>query len=571
MRAAGFRGSPMKSSGRLTSLSSLPPPREQVVPYVILIVDDDEADRRALCRALRKASVAFEVHEASNVNQALELFSDLSIDCLLLDQHLPGCSGLELLRRLGEGGPLISTPVIMITGDDSQRLGVSAMRLGIADLVSKGELEALDLPALVQAVIDLRDKRREEARRLYAEKLATLGQLVSGAAHEINNPAAIVRLALSAVADALTDLDRRAPFPAPLEGMEDGTEPLSFEPVEKPTVPFQLERSKLVRLRQLVGSADQALGRIGLVLRELENQTGSALGHVQDLSFSHAVEFAQPRIDLRSPRPDAVRYRLTSQTKFRGDVGQLARVVVDLVDNALEAVGPNGTVDICTERQGDFVDLIVDDDGPGIENDSRDRVFEPLFTTRRHRGALGMGLARASAIVERHGGTINAERSPLGGARFIVRIPVQAPEEPPSTVQPRTSISGRSGVRPRVLVVDDEPQIRDSYRRVLRTRFDVDVASSGVEASEMVELTSYDAILCDVIMPGKDGVAFARDLSTYRPEQAAALMFCTGGVLEPNQERFLSSWGNGYLRKPLSAQELIDSLSKFIVARAAMG
>lgn len=508
---------------------------------MILIVEDDVADRKIIRRSLGKSANDYVIHEASCAETGLALFGRIEPDCILLDHHLPNCTGLEFLKRVNARGVPVNTPVVMITGDDSQRLGIEAMKLGVAELISKNELDKIDLAEVVEVVLGLRDRNREAARRMYAQKLASLAQLVAGAAHEINNPAAIARLTLSAVSDAMTEREA------------DGKKYVTFHEAD--------------RLRSLVQAADEALGRIGLVVRELERQTGSALGHIQSVTLNQAVKSARPSIERLMGRGRRTKFYLDCEAAIVGDVAQLSRVVVDLVDNALEAIDDEGVVEVRCQSFESFVELLVDDDGPGLDPEMRDRVFEPLFTTRQSRGALGMGLSRASAVIERHGGIISAERSPLGGARFAVRIPTNVGEMPRSSSKYFQPISTVNGTRARILIVDDEPAIRDSYRRVLRTHYDVDVAENSEVALNMIQQQSYDAILCDVIMPGQDGVNFAKSLTMHFPEQASCLMFCTGGVLEPSQERFLSGWSNGYLRKPLSAQELTECLASFLRER----
>ncbi len=516
------------------------------VVSTILIVEDDEMDRRILRRGLR-GEREFVIHEASCAETGLSLFSQVEPDCVLLDHHLPNCTGLEFLSRMSEKGAPINTPVIMITGDDSQRLGIEAMKLGVTEVVSKHDLSRIDLVEVVAGALEIRDRNREAARRMYAQKLASLSQLVSGAAHEINNPAAIARLTLSAVSDAMTERE------------SDGQKFVTFQDAE--------------RLRALVQAADDALGRIGLVVRELERQTGSALGHIQAVTLDEAIQSARSSIERLMGRGRKTKFILGSDVPIVGDAAQLSRVVVDLVENALEAIEESGVVEVRSVSYDTFVELTVDDDGPGVEPMLRERVFEPLFTTRRSRGALGMGLSRASAVVERHRGALTVERSPLGGARFAIRIPTQAADMPRSStklqVPPGSYQSKRAtaGKLPRILIIDDEPAIRDSYRRVLKAQYNVDVADSAEAALRMIETEPYDVILCDVIMPGDDGVSFAKLLADRHPSQAQALMFCTGGVLEASQERFLSGWTNGYLRKPLSASELTDCLASFLRER----
>jgi len=522
-----------------TKHSSDNPPQQ--LSAIVLIVEDDDVDRKAFRRALSRSGYNYTIYEASCAETGLSLFAQLEPDCVLLDHHLPNCTGLEFLKRLSDRGAPVSSPVIMVTGDVSQRLGIEAMKLGVAEVISKHDLSKIELPEVVDAVLLVRHRNREAARRMYAQKLASLAQLVAGAAHEINNPAAIARLTLSAVSDAMT---------------ERGTD-------ENKYVTFQ----EAERLRSLVQAADEALGRIGLVVRELERQTGSALGHIQAVTLNQALAAARPSIERLMARGRQTKFFPDCDVPIVGDSAQLSRVIVDLVDNALESIDDRGVVEVHCTALDSYVELLVDDDGPGIEPEMRDRVFEPLFTTRQSRGALGMGLARASAVVERHGGVLTVERSALGGARFAVRIPIQAGEAPRSSMRSYSLSGNNQAPRARILIVDDEPAIRDSYRRVLRSHYDVDVADSSETAMKLIQDARYDVILCDVIMPGNDGVSLARLLADKHPEQARGLMFCTGGVLEPTQERFLSGWSNGYLRKPLSAQELTDCLESFLKER----
>jgi two-component system, NtrC family, sensor kinase len=504
----------------------------------LLIVDDDAADRAALRRALRRSTDNFEVHEAASLEEGLEKFTRLEPDCILLDQHLSPSTGIDFLEWIAAKGDVSHTPVIMITADDSQRLGVDAMRLGVAELIAKRALPDVDLCAMVMALLELRDMRRDEARRVYSERLQSLGRLVAQAVHEINNPATIVRLALARVGESLR---------------KDG-----------PGITLR----ELSRLLELVTSADQALERIGMVARDLEDKAGLALGRYEKLSFNAVLEDARHRIEQSPRRRGRVELIFESERLFPGDRAQLKRAIVDLVENAFEAIGLHGLVRISALSAEHAAELIVEDDGPGIDGELRDSIFEPFFTTHTERGALGMGLSRASAIAERHGGRLSVERSPLGGARFVFRVQL---EDTPDVAAPRSVPPPSSGIigRPRVLIVDDEPQIRDSYRRILRLKFDVEVASNSREAYDLIRSGAFDMVLCDVVMPEEDGVSFAERLRRDFPTQAAALLFCTGGVLESEQERFLSSWQNGYLRKPLSADQLLASASAFLEPRSS--
>lgn len=522
-------------SGGAEPVSDSQPPRHGV----LLVIEDDDADRRALCRLLKKSGGRWVIHEANSAETGLAMIAQMEPDCILLDQHLPHCTGLEFLAQLAAKRSATNTPVLLVTGDQSQHLGVRAMKLGVAEVIPKAQLAQTDLNAVVESALELREKRSEDARRVYAEKLASLSQLVSATAHEINNPAAIARLTLSAVADAL----RAGP---------DGQVTMQAEDV--------------TRLQGLIQVADDALGRIALVVRELERQTGSTLGQLHALQLDQAVQAAMPSIEGLMTGGAAVEFLLNAEAALVGDTLQLSRVVVDLVENALEAAPHDGRVVVATRSTRAYAELTVDDDGPGVDPELRDRVFEPLYSTRRERGATGMGLARALAIVQRHGGTLSVGRSPWGGARFTLRLPAAHNQSGPKSSH-RSVLPPSGELKPRVLIVDDEPAILESYRRVLRATYRVEIARDAEEALSLVRAESYDAIICDVIMPGTDGVTFAQRLADEYPEQAAALLFCTGGVLEAEQERFLALWGNGYLRKPLSADELRKCIADFLSER----
>lgn len=506
----------------------------RVVVARLLIVDDDSADRAALRRALRRSADRFEVHEASSLEEGLEMFTRIEPDCILLDQHLSPNTGIDFLEWIAARGVVSHTPVIMITTDDSQRLGVDAMRLGVAELIAKRALPDVDLCAMVMALLELRDLRREEARRIYSERLQSLGRLVAQAVHEINNPATIVRLALARVGESIKN--------------------------------EQLSLDERLRLLELVGSADHALERIGMVARDLEDKAGLALGRYEQLSFNALLDEARLGIEQSPRRRGRLELEFESARSFPGDKGQLRRALIDLVENAFEAILPYGVVRVSTRADERSTELIVEDDGPGVDGELREAIFEPFFTSHPERGALGMGLSRASAIAERHGGRLSVERSTLGGARFVFRVPLEVRPDVTTPLSVPPPSSGPVG-RPRILIVDDEPQIRDSYRRILRMKFDVDVASSGREAYELICRRNFDLVLCDVVMPEEDGVRFAERLQLEFPGQAAVVLFCTGGVLESEQERFLSSWQNGYLRKPLSAEQLLVAATTFLSSR----
>ncbi len=525
---------------------------DQAPSTTIFIVDDDAVSSGRLCEHFSAALPQVELAIWPSLAAARVGLAEKRPECVVVAEHLLDGSGrslLELLTAASDKAP----PLIVATAASERRWAIRSLS-SVAweyDAVSgrADSTPARDLTRVVGEMIEQRGRRRDEVRRAYAERLGTLRRMFGRVAHEINNPAAIIRLALSAVRDAVE------PQPADEEQLSNRT----------------LSADEVTRLNELVQSAEDALARITVGLRELESRAGLALGHQSSVTINEVARAVEARAleDLTASQVEVL-FEYGAEESFFGDRDQLMNLIHDLLDNAIEAAGDSGRVRVTTGVEGGQTLLTVEDSGEGVDAELLEDIFEPLFSTRFDRGALGMGLSRVWGIVERHGGTIAVERSPLGGARFVVSLPLDQGAEPLSVVSSQLIPSSRTAREERILIVDDEPQIRASYSRVLRQRYEVDVAPSSQAALSLIRERSYALILCDVIMPGEDGVRFAERLLAEYPEQANVLLFCTGGVLEAPQERFLTMWENGFLRKPMSAEELLNSVGVFIEAKSEL-
>jgi signal transduction histidine kinase len=357
-----------------------PPPR-------ILLVDDNDALLDNLNEILGTAG--FRVTTATNADDALQAAA-LGFDVALVDLRLPDARGEALTWRLKELAP--NAPIVLLTGHATLDSAIAAVRTGaFAYLVKPCSTPEL-LLTVDQAMrhVQLTAERLEFSRRAQvAEKLAAVGTLTAGLSHEIRNP-------LNAASLQLTVLERR---------------------VQK--LPAAQQHGLLEPLT-LVRDEIQRLGRL----------------------LDDFLRFARPR-ELRLQRVEAkalvakVRALLEGDAEARGisllaevsgeltiaaDEGQLQQVLVNLVLNALEATPRDGRVRLgAVATSSGEVLISIDDDGPGITPEVRARIFEPFFTTKA--AGTGLGLAIVHAIVQQHGGTIAAERSHLGGARFAVRLP----------------------------------------------------------------------------------------------------------------------------------------------------
>jgi two-component system, NtrC family, sensor histidine kinase HydH len=364
-------------------------------PPSVLVVDDNADLADNLAEVLSEAGYA--VRCAGSCTEALRRAEDGGFDVALVDLHLPDGDGTSLAPRLKEHAP--DGQVILLTGFASLESAVQAVRAGAsAYLVKPCAMEDV-LLAVEQAMrqVRLHAEKRELARRARtAEKLAAVGTMTAGLSHEIRNP-------LNAAALQLNLLERRLARLAP------GDQAPLREPLD-------LVKGELKRLDHILDDFLEFARPRELAARPMD--LAAVAGRV--------LEFLGGAFQLRGVRLER---RLLGPTPVRGDEERIRQVLVNLCLNALEAVGDGGAVCVSCAvlahagpaEEVRWVELLVDDDGPGIPPEVRERIFEPFFTTKAT--GSGLGLSIVHAIVSQHGGTIQADRAPQGGARMLLRFP----------------------------------------------------------------------------------------------------------------------------------------------------
>jgi signal transduction histidine kinase/CheY-like chemotaxis protein len=369
--------------------------------------------------------------------------------------------------------------------------------------------------------VALRRMLAEQREQIFqAEKMSALGELLAGVAHELNNPLSVV------VGHALML-------------REDTADPEVLRRVEK--IGAAAERCSRIVKSFLAMARQEPVNLQPTDLGEVARQAVDALANGPDGLT------AQVQIDLPPDLPP-----------IQGDAHQITQVLLNLLDNADQAIrdsGTGGLVRIAAARDpgGDTVTLTVADDGPGIAEPIRGRIFDPLFTTKEVGRGTGIGLAFCHRIVTAHAGRIRFEPgSP--GARFHVTLPVApVPDgEIPSRSDP---VPGTAVAR--ILVVDDEPDVADLIREILaRDGFDVVEVSSAEAALELLQRERFDMILTDLNMPGLGGRGLHDALRRSAPDMAARLCFVTGDTMSPQVRSFLDAAGRPMLEKPIAPEEL---------------
>ena len=353
----------------------------------VLLVDDNAALVDNLSQIL--AEEGYDVRTASTGAQAVGA-ATTGFDVALLDVRLPDANGTELAERLREISP--EGAIVLLTGFATLETAIAAVRAGaFAYLVKPCSTPDL-LLTIEQALrqVRLHGEKRELARRAaVAEKLAAVGTMTAGLSHEIRNP-------LNAAALQLAVLERRI---RKLPGQDQG----------QLLDPLRLVRDEIGRLEHLLEDFLQFARP-----RELNVAPVDPAAAVESVVGFLAGDAQQRRIALEH----SVAARLSPTA---ADPERLRQVLMNLAINALDATPGGGRVRIEARAEGRDVVFIVDDSGPGIAPDARERLFEPFFTTKP--SGSGLGLAIVHAIVAQHGGSVAVGASPLGGARFAVRLP----------------------------------------------------------------------------------------------------------------------------------------------------
>jgi len=405
----------------------------------ILIVDDEEPVRKLFVEYLNES---YSCAQAPDTQEALELLSREPFALVLTDIQMPGLGGIELLRKISE--LYADTAVIIVSGIDRIQRVIDAIRVGASDYIVKPcELDVLALRverALERRTLlrnarkykqdlELRNaelaRRKAELERLQAqitqtEKMASLGQMAAGVAHELNNPAGFIYSNIDLLKDYVVRLERYLS---------------AVYEVDLP--PEAAARLNEVR-RQI--DYDNIVGDLSSILTDCYLGAERIRDVVQNLRlFSRLDEADFKWVDLNEGIESTVRllslYYKDGRISLCRDYGELPQVNcyaallnqvwMNLLMNAAQAIGKsNGEVRISTRSQGDHVVATFSDTGSGIVPDNVKRIFDPFFTTKPVGEGTGLGLSISHSIIERHGGKIEV-KSVLGeGTTFTISIPV---------------------------------------------------------------------------------------------------------------------------------------------------
>jgi two-component system NtrC family sensor kinase len=451
-----------------------------------------------------------------------------------------------LLGLLTVGGTPQGVPWYLAGG--SRPLGAALIFLGLLreqiQLPRQARARERELLAALDAQVSLaleksrsveqlqRDLRRIEASQaqlIQTDKLKALGTLLSGMAHELNNPLSTIQLSVQL-------LKRQQALPDAIRKRMD-------------VVEEECERAARIIRELLVFARRKPPERKPVDLNETIRAT---------------LALRAPELEQRGIR---VVTELAPSPAIWGDAAQLQQVLLHLFGNAGHAMKSRsgGTLTVRSRERDGGVVIEVEDTGPGIPPEHLTRVFDPFFTTKGVGEGTGLGLSVSIGIVEAHGGSMRVDNVAGAGARVTLRLPIGEPAD--ATPTPAEALLPDLP-RSRILLIEDEPSLRSVLVEVLTgLGHTVVEAATGQAGLQRLERGTYDLIALDLKLPDADGRTIWRWLHQHRPDLTSRVLFMTGDTLSAETEKFLQEAGRPVLSKPLAIAQVVRMIDQ-VLSRA---
>ena len=395
--------------------------------------------------------------------------------------------------------------------------------------------EVYFLHAVAHVLATAVERMRTEAALRQTDKLATMGSLLAGVAHELNNPLTIIL----GQTELLLGLCRPGPIAERADQLHKAADRCAH-----------IVKNFLALARQHPPERQEV--QLNQVAREA----------VELLAYPLRVDSVEIIWDLTERLP-----------LIWADSHMMYQVVANLIVNAQQAMH-NGserrrlTITTRVEASSGGIILIVADTGPGIPAEIQARIFEPFFTTKPPGRGTGLGLSLCQRIIASHGGTMRVESQPGCGAAFIVELPVGTHQLVTATP------SDAPGMQPpvvqrRILILDDEPEVVETLAELLSLDgYLVDTAATGALALEKLQKYTYELILSDLHLSDTDGPAFYRALQHHHPALCQRVVFLTGDGLSPESRSFLEQTAVRTLGKPVRLMELRGTVQQVLQGKS---
>jgi PAS domain S-box-containing protein len=475
--------------------------------------------------------------------------------------------GLKLeavLRLSGLGDQEVESPAARaLRGASRARLPESVVLLPttgpgllIEDSAAPIEDDKGNVLGAVVVFRDVSESRRLEQRVAQAERLAAIGSMAAAMGHEINNPMAYVASNVAYAKDALQRLEQRVAVQSPHE--------LAHS--------IGQLRNELTELSDALCEAHEGTERVRTIVQDLRKFSRADVSPREPIEITKVLESAikLTHNTIRHHAQLTKRYR--PMPRVLADDGQLAQVFMNLLVNAAQATGEGNaesheiSIGTGTDDKGRAV-VEISDTGSGIAPKDLARVFDPFFTTKPIGTGMGLGLAICHSTVTGLGGEIIVESELGKGTTVRVTLPAASPLVARGSQQ-LPAVTHTPIRRGRILVVDDEPAVGRSIRRLLRTNHEVVVETDARAAlARIAAKENYDVVFCDVMMPTMTGADLYEAVLAIDPDVAKRFVFLTGGAFSDRARAFLEGMKT-VLPKPFAAEALHAAANVLIASRA---
>ena len=373
----------------------------------------------------------------------------------------------------------------------------------------------------VDILMIIRDITRNielEQKLFQTEKLAAFGKLLTGITHELNNRISPV-LAYSQLLIA---------------------------------------QEKNPRNQKWLKNIEDSARSVKSIVESLLYFSGTSTQHIEPVDITDLIENTLSLFlyKLKSKNIDIIRDYKENIPHVMIDKNQISKVFLNIVTNSYEAMEEQGGVLSCSvDYTSSTCEITIKDTGKGIPEEFLNDIFDPFFTTKTEKNNVGLGLSTAYNILQKHKGAIQISSHPGEGTKVTVILPLK------ESLLLETEGKKREPERQlRVLIIDDDPVLRDVMNDILSEICDIDIASDGSEAIKKITNNQYNAILTDIRMPGIDGPTLYRWIRDNHPGLENRVVFTTGDTYDPDTTQFLDSVKNPYVSKPF----YIDDLKKVI-------
>lgn len=506
----------------------------------ILIIEDLVEDRARYKRMLIKSNFStndFILAETESGEIGLEMYNNEQYDCLLLGQELVDMSCTEFLMKIKDGNKKIYVPIIVMIGKDDKNIAKVALKLGGSDFLEKEFLNDQLLHRTINNVIEnskLKIKINEQQRSLFfSSKLASIGVIAAGVAHEINNP-------LTSVLGFSQMIERKS------------------------------NQENVIQYSRNIINAAQRMKKITTHLLQYSRRSKKTDWGSVDVNRLIKDSFVLLETHLRFFNIKVELQLDQDLPPIWGEANKLESIIQNLVINSKDAIEGREDFEssnkyyiyLKTYRKGDGIKIIYKDNAGGMEEEVVNKIFDPFFTTKKAGKGTGLGMALTRDIVLEHKGTIFVNSKKDEGTIFEITLPLNQKDEIQREVgedHSHESTEQSLNFKPSVLMIDDEEAICELFEEIFSEHFAITTFSDPLLALGEIKDKHYDIIVTDLIMTeisGKKILMLSREFSPDTP-----VFIISGYDVEPKEKEILMSAGaKGIISKPFDRQKVIEKL-----------